>query len=286
MELQQRRATPLLERMGTVIAFRRPAHWLTRYERSQVRSIAAWKAARPGAYESFVRGLTRPLAENVHALLKPSVVRVFGDLLEYLNTRFARDHDLTRDANVRGAGITDIESLSQKPLEVADALADYVIADARSRAVAAGAASGFATPVALTLGIPAAFGAALRASHRVAQAYGCSGEAQADRAMVLQVLALALAVTRAERTRAMQDYRRQLEQAFVNCAFDEIIQVIIERTIVRVQLGSAVPGLGIIVSARVHGRFVERAAVCAKRVFQERWLRTRGKVDWIEPCAA
>ncbi len=272
---------------GTILPFSRvhPPQPLSRYERQQVRLIAAWKGAPAGALARFLQGWTAPVTRGMQRALRPSIGRLVNAVLERMAARTAERDSILRDARLRRAGITSLQDLAGRPLEYADVLADYVIADARSRAVKAGALTGFTSPTALAVGVPVALDAALRAIHRVAQAYGYPGDTAVDRRLALQTLALSLAVSRRDHERALRDCQVALADGMVGSMVEDTASALLRRIVVRVQLGTAVPAAGVLMNAYLHARFVEKAAVAAKHVFQERWLRDRGKVAWIAPGA-
>ena len=270
---------------GTIVPFSRMQHPqpLSRYERQQVRTIAAWKGAPAGILARFLQGWTAPVTRGMQRMLRPSAGRMIEAVLERMAARTAERDSILRDPRLRRAGITSLQDLVDRPLEYADVLADYVIADARGRAVKAGVLTGFTSPTALAVGVPVAIDAALRAIHRIAQAYGYPGDTAVDRRLSLQTLALSLAVSRRDHERALRDYQRALADGMVGSMVEDTASALLRRIVIRVQLGTAVPAAGALMNAYLHARFVDKAAVAAKYVFQERWLRDHGKVAWIAP---
>jgi hypothetical protein len=45
-----------------------------------------------------------------------------------------------------------------------------------------------------------------------------------------------------------------------------------------------VPGFNIALNAYLNRQLIIRTGTATKRIFQEQWLRDRGKVGWISPA--
>ena len=82
----------------------------------------------------------------------------------------------------------------------------------------------------------------------------------------------------------MANYQRQIETSFLHAAVEESAQNALQRALLGAELGTLVPGFSIAFSAYLNRAFVNGAGLAAKRVFQESWLRDRGKVEWIKPA--
>jgi hypothetical protein len=124
----------------------------------------------------------------------------------------------------------------------------------------------------------------LRVIYRVCQAYGYAIDQPRDRLLMLHILALSTATGPDDRAEAMANYQRQIETSFLHAAVEESAQNALQRAVLGAELGTLVPGFSIALSAYLNRAFVTNAGLAAKRVFQESWLRDRGKVEWIAPA--
>ena len=253
---------------------------LTEYEAQQLHEIAAWKAERPGAAKRLFRAITRPISIAANKVLPKNAVEMAVSTINKMAGQLARDDNILKDHFVRSQGVSSLEDIAAKPLEFADVLANHVVNDASHIALGMGAVTGTGGPVAAAAGIPVLLAGALRVIYRVAQAYGYKIEHQKDRQLMLHILALSASESPEERKLAME---RQIEHSFLNQAVEESAQKALQRAILGSELGMLIPGFSIAFNAYLNREFVVRAGTTAKRVFQESWLRDRGKVLWINP---
>lgn len=186
---------------------------------------------------------------------------------------------------MKSQGIESLQDIAAKPMEFADSLADRVIGDASNIALGMGAATGTGGPVAAAAGLPVLVAGALRVIYRVSQTYGYAIDQPGDKELMLHILALSTATNKDERAQAMANYQRQIETTFLHQAVEESAQNALQRAVLGAELGALIPGFSIAFSAYLNREFVNRAGVAAKRVFQESWLRDRGKVTWISPAS-
>ena len=256
---------------------------LSEYESRQVRQIAVWKCERPGVARRMVRAISRPASFLANKVLPRNAVDTAMNTLNRMAGQLAQDDNILKDRFVRDQGITALGDIASKPLEFADRLADHVIADASHIAIGMGAVTGTGGPVAAVSGIPVLLAGALRVIYRIAQAYGYKIEQQRDKQLMLHILALSASESPEERRQAMDNYQCQIEQSFLNQAIEESAQNALQRAVLGAELGMLIPGFSIAFNAYLNREFVVRAGLCAKRVFQESWLRDRGKVLWIDP---
>lgn len=254
------------------------------YERRQVRAIAAWKGEKPGVAKRLVNAVTGPLGKLANVLIPDKPVQAAMEAVNKAAGQLAKDDSILKDDILKAAGVTTLEELAEKPLDFADSLADRIIADAANIALGMGAATGAGGPVSTAVGIPALLFNALRVIHRIAHCYGYPLKGEADREFMIGVLSLSTATTPERRAKAMDHYRRQIETSFLNQVVEESANKALQRAILGAELATLIPGFSIAFNAYLSREFVHRAGVTAKRVFQERWLRDRGKVAWIEPA--
>ncbi|MGH8551107.1 MAG: EcsC family protein [Methylococcales bacterium] len=261
-----------------------PNSALTEYESQQVCEIAAWKSEPPGVTKRIVRAITRPISYVANKVLPEAAVEMAMDTLSKMAGQLAQDDNIFKDPFVKSRGIESLRDLAHKALDFADTLADHVIADASHIALGMGAATGTGGPLAAAAGIPVLLAGALRVIYRVSQAYGYEIEQQRDKQLMLHILALSTSDSPRERSQAMQNYQRQIEQSFLNQAVEESAQNALQRAVLGAELGMLIPGFSIAFNAYLNRQFVVKAGATAKRVFQESWLRDRGKVTWISPA--
>ena len=267
--------------VGASVEGRALATTLTGYEARQVSEIAAWKAEQPSVTKRIVRAITIPISYMANKVLPKSAMDMAMDAVNKMAGQLAQDDNILKDRFVQSQGVKSLHDLDAKPLQFADSLADHVITDASRIALGMGAATGTGGPVAAAAGIPVLLAGALQVIYRVSQAYGYKIEQQRDKALMLHILALSTSASPQERSQAMANYQRQIEQSFLNQAIEESAQKALQRAVLGAELGMLVPGFSIAFNAYLNREFVIKAGVTAKRVFQERWLRDRGKVTWI-----
>lgn len=256
---------------------------LTDYERRQVQAIAAWKGEKPGLAKRLASALSSPLGKLANRIIPDKPVQVAIEAVNKAAGQIARDDSILKDDILKAAGVESLEALAEKPLDFADSLADRIVADAANIALGMGAATGAGGPVSAAVGVPALLFNALRVIHRIAQCYGFVLKTEADRELMIGVLSLSTASTPENRAKALENYRRQIETSFVNQAVEEHANKALQRAILGAELATLIPGFSIAFNAYLSREFVSRAGETAKKVFQERWLRERGKVDWIHP---
>ena len=258
---------------------------LSPYERGQIKAIAAWKAKGSSPVKRLLRAVAKPLGNLSERVLPKKIVATAIDGVNRMAAQLAVDDSILKDKAVREMGVESLEDIAAKPLEFADKIADHIIGDASRIAFGMGIATGTGGPVVAIAEIPVLIAGALRVIHRVCQAYGYAVDRERDRLMMLGILALSTASDPRERAEAMRDYQRQIETSFLHQAVDESAKKALQRIVLGVELGAMIPGFGLAINAVAAREYVVNAGETAKRVFQERWLRERGKVTWIEPVS-
>jgi len=256
---------------------------MTEYEQVQVKAIAAWKAETPGLAKRMIRTIASPLGNLVNRVMPKAAISAVMDSVNKMAGQLAHDDSIFKDPLLKSQGVASLEEIAAQPLEFADALADRIINDASHIAIGMGAATGTGGLMAATAGIPVMVAGALRVIYRVCQAYGYGIDQPRDRVLMLHILALSTATGTDERAQAMENYQRQIETSFLHAAVEESAQNALQRALLGAELGNLVPGFSIAFSAYLNRAFVNGAGLAAKRVFQESWLRDRGKVEWITP---
>jgi hypothetical protein len=257
---------------------------LTPYEAVQVEAISEWKSERPSTLAEVIRGLAWPLAKLVAKTVpRGQVARVVEAMAER-----AKEHDHVADI-LKMAGASSLAELRDRPLETCDALAAKVCVRAEHLALLEGvipAIGNIAIPVVggATMGVvdvPILLEASLRAICRVGHCYGYPLESDADRDFMAGVLDLANADDPQERQAECEAVFRRLDP---DAPSDRAVGVEgVEKAVADDLPLEALPYVGDVSSIFLDYAFVRRVDVTARRVFQERWLRDRDKVESIPP---
>jgi hypothetical protein len=259
---------------------------LTDYEASQVQAIAAWKGEMPGLSKRAFRAVAAPIGKLMNKVLPKGAVSAAMDMVNKMAGQLAKDDTILKDSWLKERGITSLEDIAAQPLEFADELAGRIIRDANNIALGMGAATGTGGPIAVAVELPALVVGALRVIYRISQAYGYAVDDPGDKELMLHILALSTASGPGERAEAMANYQRQIETTFLHQAVEESANKAIQRVVLGAELGALIPGFSIAFSAYLNREFVNRAGLAAQRVFQEHWLRERGKVEWVDPISS
>jgi hypothetical protein len=258
---------------------------LNSYEEAQVREIAAWKSEQSSFILQSYRGLCRPFSKLLATVVPKGLVRKALAGVQAVSETHESARDILEDS-----GASTIGELLGHSLEECDRIANSVTVRAEHLALLEGvvpAAGGIAIPgvggsVTAVADIPILLAASLRAVRRVGHCYGFPLDSESDRRFVLGILDLAnedepvgTGETRlglwnpAGPPETAADGKTQLED--------------VEQSVTEDILLDSVPFLGDLSNLVLDYAFVRRVDITARRVFQERWLRTNGKVESIPP---
>ena len=251
------------------------ADTLTAYESAQVEEIAAWKAEEPGPVSRALKRVRQPLGQLVGKAVPGSLVRKIAEKAEALVEKVEGLQEIASEA-----GVADIAELRYRPLEECDRLTSAVSTRAQRLALLEGAAAGLGGIVTELGNIPVLLAAAERAIRRIGHGYGYRLDNEAERRFVLGVLELSTVDDPALR-RELCD-RLSTGPALVGPTGPSLNGV--KNEVIDELMLEAVPLLGDAVSVALDYAFIRRVDVTARRVFQERWLRDRGKVTRIAPA--
>ncbi len=242
---------------------------LTRYENEQIAEIAAWKAEEPRGIGWALKRVRAPIGRLVGKVVSGSMVHKIADKAGAL----VESQDGLQDV-AREAGVGDVAELRSRPLEECDRLANAVSARAQKLALMEGAAAGLGGFITELGNIPVLIAAAERAIRRIGHGYGYRLDTEADRRFVLGILEVSTVDDPAERRRLLDRLRAGTlgDEAGLNGVKHEVIDEL---------MLEIVPLLGDMVSVALDYAFMKRVDISARRIFQERWLRDRGKVTEI-----
>jgi len=252
---------------------------LSDYERQQLREIAAWKEERPGVMSGVIGRVASSAGKLTDALLPDVAIEKALGLINQAAGHLNQDDSVLKDKMLDGKGISRVDLLAEQPLDFVDHLADRCITEAGHMAAGMGAATGAGGPISVAVGIPTLLFAALRLIHRVSSCYGNTFTPEQEPGVMMGVLTVALATTPQQRAQAMEGYRQRIETSFIQAAMEESTNKALQRLVLGQEIGAIVPGFNIAVNAYVNRQFILRIGTAAKRIFQEQWLREKGKIE-------
>ena len=267
---------------------------LTPYEAIQVKQIAEWKGRKPGILSRTIETLRSPLGWLFEKAIPAGEARkLFARMNQAANWEVG--HDVIESA----LGIDQIEDLRDGPLERCDGLVrkveDLTREVVTSESLLANV-GGLATEL---LEIPEEVLLALRSVHRIAACYGYKLDGPRDQALILAIIGLSLVDEPEDRLRAwaqirfledgslsQEDQERlvgSLGRKLKDEVYDDLASDIVA-TLVEEKAGEGIPILGAAVGVVMDNAFIHGVEETARRTFQERWLREKGKVDVIPPA--
>jgi hypothetical protein len=250
---------------------------LTEYEERVVMDIALWKAETPSRVARAFQFVRKPLNEVTGRVVTGAKVRSLCARVESLV-----DPKAGRNEIACAAGVGAVEELAHRTLEECDQLAQEVSVHAQRRAILESSAAGVAGLVGAALYIPVLLGAAIRAIRRIGHCYGYPLSTERDRHYVMGVLELATA----EEPELRQDIRARLYFLMHDPKTAPLELHGVRRALAEDLAIEALPVLGEVAAVMLDYAFMRRVDIAARRVFQERWLRRRGKVLVVPPAEA
>lgn len=269
---------------------------LTKYEKGQVDAIEKWKKEEPGVINQLFGIAVEPLAWLVAKVVPEASLQGaldFGNAMAYWLTD---TNDIIRDG-----GVSSLEELRKKNLELSDRLADEVHNWAIGAAVVEGAGTGvFGLPGAAA-DVPAIITLALRTIHKIGVCYGFECSSELDKKMVLGILSASAANTISEKVAALAALK-SVEVTLAKVAWKKMAEKAAERQLgkeaalltiknLAKQLGvnitkrkalAAIPFIGAAIGGSVNGWYIKEVGWAARRAFQERWLIENKKIIEVE----
>ena len=253
---------------------------LTPYETEQVEQIALFKSQPPNPLSEMWKRLTLPGAQVIDKLIPDRWVSAGIEKAYNTAARLAGAAEIMREA-----GVESLADLRRKPLEECDRLASLVATDALLLATIEGAATGAGGVFTTLLDVPLLFILSLRTIMKIGHCYGYSLEGSGGQQYTLGVLVAAVSgtpQTRQERLNRLRD----VEDLLIEDTEEEIAAEELTSVLFQLEIFEEIPGLGAISGGILNMAFVRRVEITARRVFQERWLRDHGKIDWIDAAPA
>jgi hypothetical protein len=248
---------------------------LTPYEERAVEEIALWKAETPSRVARAFEALRKPFNDVTGRVVTGSKMQEWCAQVEVLVNQQAGSDEIAR-----AAGVKAVVELAHRSLEECDQLAENLSVRAQRRAIIEVSAAGAAGIVGAALYVPILLAAAIRAIRRIGHCYGYPLATDRDRQYVLGVLELATA----DEPELRQDIRARLYLLMHDPRMAPLEMKGIRRAMAEDLAIGALPILGELASVVLDYAFMRRVDDAARRVFQERWLRRRGKVLVIPPA--
>lgn len=270
---------------------------LAPYERTQVQQIAGWKAEPPLLMVRLLEAATHPIVLLAKQFVPTNAIHDAVEAAYQASGVIAHREDVAKQA-----GVTDVHTLCKASLQRCDELADRFAKIAGEGAMLRGAAISSAGGAGAVLGLEIMVTFALKAIHTIGYCYGYCPEDPREKQYALGILLAAAAGTMAEKQKAVADLE-SLHEFMVGELIEEVVhssaEALAEEAIEQVSKTAAedflaervlesgalraIPLLGILLGAISDAGVAEFVGHVAKRSFQERWLRARGKVRLIAP---
>lgn len=248
------------------------------YIRATTRSIAAWRAEKPGVM-SYMLGLAAaPLSWAVRLLIPKSAIQGVLTGIDWCTRQ-----------SLSKQSATDPENLAE-----CDRHANTTIDLHIAGGVVEGGLAGFFGILTLPADIPALIALALRVVRQVGMEYGYTDDNEHETQFVFSVMSAGGANSQAEKVEAlamaaslMNVLRKQTWKAMAAKAATQTLTVegaVIAAKSLASQLGinltkrkalAAIPLIGAAVGASANGWFLREVGVSAQKLYQERWLRDR-----------
>lgn len=266
------------ENGGTEKDSEKPGHDLTAYEARQVEKIAAWKGAFPNPFGELFHRAAKPVAKVVEAVVPDRVALAAIRAAYKASGVSATAKDLKAQA-----GVDDITKLRDGPLEVCDRLSRRVGTLAQGLATVEGALTGAGGVWTTLLDVPLLFTLCLRTIIKTGRCYGYPLDGPTDKAWVLGAFGVALSSTK-ERRIALAARLRELEHVMTEQTEEQVVVEEVASLITQIEVFEDIPVFGAATGALLNLATVHKTDETARRLFQERWLRDRGKIDVIEPA--
>lgn len=254
-----------------------PVSPLSAYEQAQVELIARWKSTEASRLSQMVELVSLPISWGVRRMVPAEVVRQAIGLLERLAER----------KRTAGSGGPD-EVLARRRLSIEEC--DRLAADAIQQAERMSASRSLILRQvrnAVIGHLPLQLVTAMAAITRIGQCYGYPLDQPLDRAVLLDVLELALIESPTRRRQLLEKMHAALDAPEGSGLDVKEIAAAAGRDVLADELADGIvariPLVGGVIGFIGDRTFVQTAGESAVRFFQERRLRDDGKVTEIPP---
>jgi hypothetical protein len=265
---------------------------ITDYEKTQTDAIVAWKKEEPGVVSQTFGIALQPLGWLVNKIVPQAAIRGSLDCSNWMARWMTDTNDIVRDG-----GVSKVEDLRTKSLELSDKLADEVHNWAIGIAVVEGAGTGFFGLPGAVADVPAIITLALRTIHKIGVCYGYEATTELDSKFVLGIMAASGANDMKEKVAALV-VLREMQGTLVKKSWQKMAEkasefllskeaaILAIRNLAK-QLGinitkrkalASIPFIGAAIGGSVNGWYIKEVGWAARRAFQERWLLDNKKI--------
>lgn len=249
----------------------------TSYEHAEIKRIAAWKSSEPSRLAQVVDTLTAPVTWVVgHVVPRRYVAKLVASM-----EAIAARSDVLADVS-RAAGVADIRSLAEAPLEDCDRLAWMFSARAERFAMVEGAAASLGGPL---FHVPQQLVAALRSVARIGHCYGYSLMEPFEHGVVIDILEISMLQDVAARIRMIEELHAAIDARQDSLADDGDYLMRASQVMLAEEALDFIPVVGTAASFLFDSQFMDSVDETARRIFQERWLRDHAVVSAIPHAA-
>lgn len=273
---------------------------LTAYEARETGAIKRWRRQNASLVSRVVGKTMGPIGWMFRKIIPAGAIEgaLHGGM--WLAEQWADKDGVLRDLHAES-----FEELAGYDLERLDRAADNVHNWAIAYGGGVGLANGTAGFIAIPLGVPALMNVAMRTIRKIGLCYGYDGLTEEEKLFIFNVMILAGAGGPAEKTAALLALRElqvliakeTFKAMAAKAAGDSLGKVSKEAFVIAVRefgkrigiqmtrnrLLMAVPVVGGGVGLLVDGNYIRNIGWAARRAYQERWLRDRGR--WPEDVA-
>ena len=251
---------------------------LTQYESAQVGEIAAWKSEHPNPFAELFRRAAQPVADLVEYVLPDRFA------LAALEAGYRGAMRSSRPADILNkVGVDTVASIRNLSLETCDGLARGVGSASQGLAALEGVATGAGGIFTTLLDVPIMYTLCVRTIIRTGYCYGYNLDTPADKTWVLGAVAVALSSTNEKRVDRLIRLR-EMEDLLLEELQEQIVIEELASLLVQIEILADIPAFGAVSGGLLNLSIARRIDEAARRLFQERWLRDRGKVSEIAPA--
>ena len=261
---------------------------MNEYEAEQYKEIEAWKNEAPGVVMKVMGVAVKPLVWLVEQIIPRKAMEGALNLADRAADFLADTKDVIRDG-----GVSTVDELRHKDLQLSDELADSVHNWAMGIAAAEGGLIGFLGLPGLAADIPALIMMSLRVVHKVGVCYGYECRTEMDQKFILGVLSAAGANTVKEKAAAVaflqkvnvlvarNTWRKLATDKGILAVAITMIRNLAKQlgiNITKRKVAQAIPVIGAGVGATMNAAMLNDMAWAARRMFQQRWLAENKKI--------
>ncbi|MCX7405438.1 MAG: EcsC family protein [Planctomycetia bacterium] len=246
---------------------------LTAYESHQIHEIAVWKSRQSSRLAVFITTITSPLTWVVGHFIPRGLVNKVVMSMEVVATKADSAQEVAKCFGVENVG-----EIANRPLEECDRWARRFSARAERFAIVEGTALSFGGPL---VHIPCQLVASLLSVARIGHCYGYPLDRKIDRAIIVDILEIAMLQDPTEREQMVQILHAAIDTHADAIEGEEEMIARNARNIFAEEAVDIIPVVGTAVSFLFDGAFMHSVDETARRIFQERWLRDKGCKELI-----